>query len=140
MAYLKAPQSDQQVSLRFFSSNKDKLYISLAFVSLLPSSALVIGLAITLRALFSTIRERRWVNGVEFESWWLIKAPRPDMYCEGNSNATEKDFNDALAGFSSSYGDILPDNEVGQLALRSVGPSENLKRISLVATRKRVYK
>jgi hypothetical protein len=140
MAYSIAPQSGHQVSLPFVGSNSNKLYISLTFVSVLPSSALVIGLAITLRALFCTIRERRWVNRVEFESWWLIKALRPDMYRAGNSNATEKDFNDALGGFSTSYGDILPDSELGQLALRSVGPSDSFKRISLTATFKRLYK
>lgn len=139
MAYSIAPQSGQQVSLPFVGSGSNKLYISLTLVSVLPSSALVIGLAITLRAWFCTIRERHWVNRVEFESWWLIKALRPDMYRAGNSNATEKDFCDALGGFSTSYGDIMPDNGLGRLALRSVRPNENPNRVSLAATPRRVY-
>src|SRR5277367_5967760 len=50
MAYSIAPQSGQQISLPFVGSGPNKLYISLTTVSVLPSSALVIGLLVILRA------------------------------------------------------------------------------------------
>jgi hypothetical protein len=92
MAYSIARQSGQQVSLPFAGLSPNKLYISPTSVTAIPFSALFIGLVITLRASFCTIRERHWVNRVEFKSWWLVKALQPDMYHVGNSNATEKDF------------------------------------------------
>jgi hypothetical protein len=139
MAYSITPQSGQHIYLPFAGLGPNKLYISITSVSLLPASALVIGLLITLRAWICTIRKRHWVNRVEFESWWFIKALRPDMYRVGNSNATTKDFNKALDGFSTSYRDINPHGDVGQLALCSEWSDGNTSKISLSAKPRRVY-
>jgi hypothetical protein len=112
MAYAVAPQSYHQISAEFDGLGPDKLFISLTIIAVLPLSALVIGLFITMWACIVTIKERRWVSRVEFESWWLVKALRPDIYSAGYGNAIEKEFNSACDGFSVSY-----DGESGQLSL-----------------------
>jgi hypothetical protein len=124
MAYSIAPQSGQQIPLSFVGSGPNQLYISLTIVSLFPFSALVIGLLVTLRAWICTIRQRRWVNRVEFESWWLVKALRPDIYSAGYCNATEKDFSKACESFSTAYRDVRPESNVGHLTLCSLRPNE----------------
>jgi hypothetical protein len=124
--------------LSFVGSGPNKLYISLTVVSVLPFSALVIGLLVTLRAWVCTIRQRRWVNRVEFESWWLAKALCPGMYSAGYCNATEKDFKDACEGFSAAYRDIAPGDE-GHLALCSARPNESPVGIPLSMDTQRVY-
>jgi hypothetical protein len=124
MAYSIAPQSGPRVSLYFTGLGTDKLYISLTFVSILPFLALAVGLLVTARAWICTIRRRRWVNRVEFESWWLAKALRPDMYESGYCNATEKDFSNACKCSSAAYRDIYPDRDVGHLILCALGPNE----------------
>ena len=81
---------------------------------MLPLSALVVGLFIIGWACVVTIKERSGVSRVEFESWWLVKAPRPDIYNAGFGNAIEKEFNSACDGFSVSQ-----DSESGHLYLVS---------------------
>jgi hypothetical protein len=125
MAYSITPQNAQKISLPFDGLGPNKLYISLTIISVLPLSALAIGLLIILHAWICTIRRRRWVNRVEFQSWWLVKALRPDMYNAGYSNATEKDFRDACESFSAAYRDTQPSSNVGHLALCSIGPNRN---------------
>jgi hypothetical protein len=122
VAYSIPRVSGYQVPLSFFGTAPEKLYISLTVISVLPASALFIGLLITLRAWVYAIRHRHWVNRVEFESWWLVKALRPDMYAHGYSNATLNDFNAACEGVSTAYMDIRPSIAFGQLALRSTNP------------------
>jgi hypothetical protein len=139
MAYSIAPQSGQQISLPFVGSSPNKLYISLTVISVLPSSALVIGLLVILRAWICTIRRRRWVNRVEFESWWIAKALRPDMYSTGYCNATEKDFNGACESFSAAYRDVRPGSDVGHLTLCFARPNEILAGIPLSMDTQRVY-
>jgi hypothetical protein len=139
MAYSIAPQSGQQVSLPFVGSGSNKLYIRLTSVSVVPFSALLVGLAITVRSWLCTSRHHHWVNRVEFESWWLVKALRPGMYPVGNSNATEKDFIEALGDRSTSYRDINPNKDIGQLTLCSKWRNEDPVRTSLSARPRRVY-
>jgi hypothetical protein len=124
MAYSIAPQSGQQIPLPFVGLGTEKLYISLTLVTILPSSALIVGFLVTIWAWICTTRQRHWVNRVEFDSWWLVKVIRPDMYESGHCNATEKDFNDACKGFSAAYRDIYPDRDVGHLVLCSTRPNE----------------
>jgi hypothetical protein len=121
MAYSMAPQSYHQVSAEFDGLGPDELFISLTIIVLLPLSALVIGLFVTVWAIIVTIQKRRWVSRVEFESWWLVKALRPDIYRRGHGNAVEKEFNSACDGFSVSY-----DSESGLLS--SVGRVEGFPR------------
>jgi len=121
MAYSMAPQSYHQISAEFDGLGPDKLFISLTTIAALPVSALVIGLFITVWAFIVTIKERHWVNRVEFESWWLVKALRPDIYSAGYGNAIEKEFNSACDGFCVSH-----DSESGRLSL--VGRVERVLR------------
>jgi hypothetical protein len=139
MAYSITPQSGQTIPLSFVGSGPNKLYISLTIVSVLPSSALFIGLLVTLRAWVCTISQSRWVNRVEFESWWLIKALRHDMYSAGYCNSTKKDFNNACESFSAAYRDIRPDSAVGHLALCSVRSNETPPGSPLSIDTQRVY-
>jgi hypothetical protein len=60
------------------------------------------------------IKERSWVSRVEFESWWLVKALRPEIYSAESGNAIEKEFNSACDGFSVSQ-----NTESGHLYLLS---------------------
>jgi hypothetical protein len=110
MAYSIAPQSGQKIALPFIGSGPDQLYISLTLVTVLPFAALVIGLLVTLRASICTIRQRRWVNRVEFESWWLIKALRHEIYKAEYCNATERSFikvcEDSLATYRKDGGHL----------------------------------
>jgi hypothetical protein len=138
MAYSIAPQSSQQIPLSFVGSGSNKLHISLTIISVLPSSALVIGLLVTVRAWVCTIRQRHWVNRVEFESWWLAKALRPDMYSAGYCNATEKAFNNACES-SVAYRDTRPYSDVGHLALCSTRSNGIPPGISLETNTRRVY-
>ena len=124
MAYSIAPQSGQQISQRFDGSGAEKLYISVTLLSVLPASALVLGLLAIVRAWYCVMRQRHWVNRVEFESWWLVKALHPGLYSPGYCNATEKNFNNACNGFSTAYRDVNSDNAAGHLALCSTGPNE----------------
>jgi hypothetical protein len=114
MAYSMAPQSYYGISAEFDGFGSDKLFIGLTIIAVLPLSALVVGLIMTMWACIVTIKERRWVSRVEFESWWLVKALRPDIYSAGYGNAIEKEFNSACDGFSVSQ-----DSESGQLSLVS---------------------
>lgn len=124
VAYSIPRQSGRQLSLSFVGTGPNKLYISVTTVVAFPASALFVGLLVTLRAWIYTIRQRHWVNRVEFESWWLVKALCPGMYGAGYSNATEDDFNAACQGFGASYRDIKPDNAVGHLGLCPAKPGE----------------
>jgi hypothetical protein len=140
MAYSIAPQSGQHISLSFVGPGPNtSLYISVTVISVLPSTALAIGLLVTLRAWVCTIRQRRWVNRVEFESWWLAKALRPDMYRAGYCNATEKDFIDACENISTAYRDIRPASDVGHLLLCSAKSNESPPGIPLSTDSQRVY-
>jgi len=102
-AYAIAPQSYHQVPAEFDGAASNKLFISVTIVALLPLSALILGLFISVWACFQTIRERRWVNRVVFESWWLVKALRPDIYGAGYGNATKKELESANEGLYASY-------------------------------------
>ena len=112
MAYSIAPQPYRQISAEFNGFGPSKYFISLPTIAVLPLSALVIGLIITAWACIVTIKERRWVSRVEFESWWLVKALRPDIYIAGYGNAIEEEFDSACDGFSVKY-----NSESGHLSL-----------------------
>ena len=43
------------------------------------------------------------MNRVEFESWWLFKALRPDLYPAGHSNDVLGDFEQACKGISVRF-------------------------------------
>jgi hypothetical protein len=72
---------------------------------------------IILRSWLMAISKRYWANRIEFEGWRLVKALRSDMYEPGYCNATSKDFYKVCQDFEVRYVDVLPDAEVGSLAL-----------------------
>ncbi|OCK73030.1 hypothetical protein K432DRAFT_256489, partial [Lepidopterella palustris CBS 459.81] len=75
MAYSITPQSGAQLLQQFDGgSGPKKLYIRMTLVAIAPAIALVVGIFCTLRAWILTITHRYWINRVEFESWWLLKA------------------------------------------------------------------
>ena len=117
MAYSIPRQSGAVLSLPFFGSGPQQLYISVTTVVVFPIFALAIGLLATSVALMGTIYRYKWVNRVEFESWWVLKALSPRLYAVGYSNGTEKDFESACKGFGVAYRDIRPDDDIGQLML-----------------------
>lgn len=110
MAYSITPQSGRQVSLEFDGIGPSELFITLTSVAILPLLALVIGLLFTIRAAYCTIGNRSWVSRVQFDSWWLIKALRPDLYRAGCVDVTEEEFYEACKGFS-----LALDRETGYL-------------------------
>jgi hypothetical protein len=124
-AYWIAPNTgkDFLITLPFIGTGPDKLFISLTKVIVLPCAALLIGFLVTLRALYFTVRQRHWVNRVEFESWWLVKALRPDIYRSEYSNCTAKEFGEASEGFEVAYRDVWTDDGGTQLTLCSLGQS-----------------
>jgi hypothetical protein len=139
MAYSMAPLSGHQIAQSFMGSGPDRLFISLTLVIVLPASALALGLLLILNAWICSIHNRRWVNRIEFDSWWLVKALRPDLYSAGYSNATEKDFNDGCENFFAGYRDIRPDNELGHLVLCSAKQNEALVGAAVSTNAERVY-
>jgi hypothetical protein len=140
MAYSMTPQASQHISLSFVGLGPEKLYIRLTAVIVLPALALFIGLLVTTRAWICTIRQRRWVNRLEFDSWWLIKAMNSGMYRAGYANATEEDFMHACQGFSVVYKDTWPDCDVGHLALCPVTTfDESQPGQSICTEQQRVY-
>jgi len=140
MAYSVAPQSGLRIQLPFHGLGESKLYIALTGVSALPIGALAVGLLLQVYALVCTIRRRRWVNRVEFEGWWLVKALRADLYKEGFCNATEKDFDEACSESSVAYRDTKPGDAVGHLALASLGQGRRRRRaVAIAVDENRVY-
>jgi len=139
MAYSMAPLSGHQIAQSFMGSGPDRLFISLTLVIVLPASALALGLLLILNAWIYSIHNRRWVNRIEFDSWWLVKALRPDLYSAGYSNATEKDFNDGCENFFAGYRDIRPNNELGHLVLCSAKQNEALVGAAVSTNAERVY-
>jgi hypothetical protein len=121
MAYSITPNAGKKLSRSFKGSGPNKLYIQITAIGVLPCMALVIGILVSLRAWIYTIRYHYWVNRIEFESWWLVKALRADMYDAGYCNATEKDFDRACQNSSVIYTDTRPGSEIGHLAICSVG-------------------
>jgi hypothetical protein len=118
MAYSIAPLSGAQKRQQFVgTSSQSKLFIRVTPIAIVPVTALVIGLFITLRAWLVTIRLRYWVDRVEFGSWWLVKALRPDLYDAGYCNASSKDFQKACGDYELRYTDMIPDEEIGHLML-----------------------
>ncbi|KAK6523490.1 hypothetical protein TWF281_001471 [Arthrobotrys megalospora] len=119
MAYAIPRHTYQKLDQQFFGTGPKKLFISVTLVAVLPVTALTVGLLFTLRAWVATVSKKHWVNRVEFESWWLLKATRPDLYPGGFCNATEDKFNEASEQVSLQYCDIRPESDVGHLTLRS---------------------
>ncbi|KAH7119455.1 hypothetical protein B0J13DRAFT_486533 [Dactylonectria estremocensis] len=118
MAYAIPRHTYRKLDQPFFGSGPNKLFVSVTLVAIAPCSALVIGILVTLRAWFTTITNRYLVNRVEFESWWLVKALRPDLYPPGFCNATENSFSMATDEVFVWYGDVRPASEVGHLMLQ----------------------
>lgn len=83
MAYSMAPLSGHQITRALIGSGPDRLFISLTLVIVLPASALVLGLLLILNAWICSIRNRRWVNRIEFDSWWLVKPSAPTCTIQG---------------------------------------------------------
>ena len=135
MAYSIPRQSGKQLSVPFSGTGPEKLFVRLTAISALPATALVVGLVIILRAFILTIIRRYWINRVEFESWWLVKALCPQMYRDGFSNATEDDFLWASKGFLTAYKDTRPESDVGHLQL--VGPNQVGTTVPI--NRRRIY-
>jgi hypothetical protein len=140
MAYSLPRQTSYQTAQEFFGSGPSQLYITLTSVSILPTTALLTGLIVTIRALIYTVIKRHWVNRVEFASWWLFKALCPEMYKLGYSNATERDFYTASKGFYVVYGDKRPDDVVGHLVLRSQNQGATGVVVGIPINRRRDYR
>jgi hypothetical protein len=117
-----ARQNGGVIPQSFIGYGPNALYISATPIIALPISALFIGLLVIIRAWVCTIRQRQWVNRVEFESWWLVKALCPEMYSKGYSNGTEDEFIGACQGFSVVYKDNKSDEDGGDLVLCPVSP------------------
>lgn len=125
MAYSLARQTGDQLPATFTGSGPNRLYISVTDIVVLPLFGLGLGLLVTVYAVISNFRHRRWVNRVEFESWWLVKALSPELYRPGYGNATEKDLRNACRGYRVSYQDSSPEQQdVGYLRLCSAAPGE----------------
>jgi hypothetical protein len=125
MAFSLVPQAGNKLPNPFFGSGPNSLYISVTGVVVLPLVALGLGLLVTVYATISTFRHRKWVNRMEFEGWWLVKALCPELYKPGYSNATEKDMKEACGGFSVSYRHSgLEDGDVENLRLWPAAPGE----------------
>jgi hypothetical protein len=103
MAYSITPVSGYQTTMPFLGTGPSQLFIRITLISIIPSVALGIGLLVVLRAWICVIAYRRWVNRVEFESWWLFKALRPDLYPAGHSNDVLGDFEQACKGISVRF-------------------------------------
>jgi hypothetical protein len=118
MAYSLVPQTGNRLTSTFVGSGPNSLYIRVTAVIVLPLVALGLGLLVTVYASISTFRHRKWVNRIEFEGWWLLKALAPELYKPGYGNATEKDMKEACGGISVSYRYCGPeDRDVGNLRL-----------------------
>jgi hypothetical protein len=115
VAYSLVPQAADRLPATFTGLGPNSLYISVTAVIALPLAALGLGLLVTIFASISTFRHRKWVNRVEFEGWWLVKALSPEWYELGYSNATQRDMKDGCRGFSIKYGE---DQYAGTLRLR----------------------
>jgi hypothetical protein len=89
-----------------------------------PGVALIVGFIFTLRAWLVTISQRYWVDRIEFESWWLVKALRSDLYPNGYCNATSKDLEKSYEDWQLRYTDANPNEDVGYLALVPVRAGE----------------
>ncbi|KAK4458582.1 hypothetical protein QBC42DRAFT_185667 [Cladorrhinum samala] len=128
MAYAISRHTYFKLEQPFVGSGPDKLFISVTLVAIVPGTALALSILVTARACIAVIPQRYWVNRVEFESWWLLKACRPDLYRAGCGNATEDKFMEAGRDISIQYVDVRPGDIVGQLLLRrSGGESEAFK-------------
>jgi hypothetical protein len=114
MAYSMSPQCLQHIKTDFEGSTSSRLFISVTAIAVLPLSALVLGLFTTLIAFFVTLRQRYWVQRVEFEGWWLFKALRPDLRDEANGDATRKELQTAYNGLGVSF-----DSSTGQLVFQT---------------------
>ncbi|KAK6335880.1 hypothetical protein TWF730_003254 [Orbilia blumenaviensis] len=119
IAYAIPRQTYKKLEQNFSGTGPKKLFISVTLVAVFPVTALTIGLLVTLRALVATMTKKYWVNRVEFEGWWLLKALRPDLYPGGFCNATEDKFNEASENVSVQYCDVRPESDVGHLTLHS---------------------
>jgi hypothetical protein len=73
----------------------------------------VLGLFTTLIAFYVTLRQRYWVQRVEFEGWWLFKALRPDLRDVADCDATRKELQTAYNGLGASF-----NSSTGQLEFR----------------------
>jgi hypothetical protein len=102
MAYSISPQCSQRIGTDFKGSTSSRLFIRVTAIAALPLSALVLGLFTTLIAFFVTLQQRYWVQRVEFEEWWLLKALRPDLKDVANGNATRKEVQTACNGLRVS--------------------------------------
>ncbi|KAF8853891.1 hypothetical protein BDZ45DRAFT_729167 [Acephala macrosclerotiorum] len=124
MAYAIPRHTYQTLSQNFVGTGPSKLFISVTFVGIIPTLALLIGALVTLRAWIAVIRHSYWVNRVEFESWWLLKALRSDLYLPGYCNATEDQFDEACSGTRVCYGDVKPQIRVGHLSVYFAGSAD----------------
>lgn len=125
MAYSLVPQTEYRLPTTFIGLGPNSLYITVTSVIVLPLVALGLGFLVTVYASVSTFRHRKWVNRVEFESWWLVKALSPELYRPGYGNATQKDMKDACSGFSVRYGYSKAERQdVGNLHLWAAAPGQ----------------
>ncbi|KAH6708952.1 hypothetical protein BKA61DRAFT_439489, partial [Leptodontidium sp. MPI-SDFR-AT-0119] len=74
MAYAISRQTYLKLEQPFFGTGPYKLFISVTLVAVLPVAALALSILVTARAFVAMFLQRYWVNRVEFESWWLLKA------------------------------------------------------------------
>lgn len=107
MAYAITPQAGLHVTNQFAGSGPNQLFITVTLVGIFPAISLVIGVLAAIWAWAGVLRNRRWVNRVEFESWWIVKAARPDFYDQGYADATAKDFDngakDVYVRYNGTY-------------------------------------
>ncbi|RYP06402.1 hypothetical protein DL764_003194 [Monosporascus ibericus] len=125
MAYAISRHTYFTLEQPFHGTGPNRLFISVTLVAVVPGTALLLAMLVTARACMYTVLERYWVNRVEFESWWLMKASRPDLYPTGFGNAAEDRFIDACGGVEVEYRDVKMSSGVGQLMLQQAGNEED---------------
>jgi hypothetical protein len=113
MVYAISPQCSQHIEIDFEGLASNRLFISVTAIAVMPLAALVLGLFTTLIAFYVTLRQRYWVERVEFEGWWLFKALRPDLRDVAHGDATGKELQTVYNGLSVSF-----DNSTGLLEFR----------------------
>jgi hypothetical protein len=113
MAYSMSPQCSQDIETDFEGVTSSRLFINVTAIAVMPLSALVLGLFTTLVAFYVTLRQRYWVQRVEFEGWWLFKALRPDLRDVADGDATRKELQTAYNGLGVAF-----DSSTGQLEFR----------------------
>ena len=106
MAYSMSPQCSQHIEAVFEGTTSSRLFIGVTVVALAPLSALVLGLFVSIIALFVTLRQRYWVQRIDFEGWWLFKTLRLDLMDIESGDATRKELQTTYNALKVSFDPI----------------------------------